>query len=256
MERRAFVASSVAVLGAPMTANAAAAEGPDLFELRTYSLKADKLPKLDVYLSNAFIPAVKRHGAGPVGVFHEVPKNGESMAFVLVVHKDAESAVSLRSKLATDQEFRQAAGDYAAAPATDPVYHRIERSLLSAIAGMPKLEKPDASKSRLFNLRIYESHNERAAAKKIEMFEKAELAIFRRVGLTPVFFAASVFGPAQPNLVYMLVFKDEADRKASWSRFIADPEWQKLRAIPEYADKEIVSKITNRILTPAAYSEI
>ena len=31
---------------------------------------------------------------------------------------------------------------------------------------------------------------------------------------------------------------------------------KKLRAIPEYADKEIVSRITNKILTPMPYSEI
>jgi hypothetical protein len=35
-----------------------------------------------------------------------------------------------------------------------------------------------------------------------------------------------------------------------------DQEWLKLKAIPEYADKEIVSRITNIILTPAPYSEI
>ena len=35
-----------------------------------------------------------------------------------------------------------------------------------------------------------------------------------------------------------------------------DAEWQKLRAIPEYADKEIVSRITNKILSPTAFSEI
>ena len=35
-----------------------------------------------------------------------------------------------------------------------------------------------------------------------------------------------------------------------------DAAWQKLRAIPEYADKEIVSNITNTILTPTPYSQI
>ena len=69
------------------------------------------------------------------------------------------------------------------------------------------------------NLRVYESHNERAAAKKIEMFNKAELAIFRRVGLTPVFFGATVVGAAMPNLTYLLVFPDEAGRAAAWARF-------------------------------------
>ena len=97
---------------------------------------------------------------------------------------------------------------------------------------------------------------ERAAAKKVEMFEKGELAIFRKVGLTPVFFSSALIGAAMPNLTYMLVFPDEAGRKSAWDKFRGDPDWLKLRAIPEYADKEIVSKITNRILTPTAFSEI
>ena len=257
MDRRAFIEASTVALGAPMTLAAAnAPEQSSLFELRMHTLPAKKLPILDAFLSGALVPALKRLGVGPVGVFHEAPEKDELRSFVLIVHKDPESAVTLRTRLAADEGFRTTAADYRNAPAADPVYHRIERSLLVAIAGMPTLERPDASKPRLFNLRVYESHNERAAMKKIEMFEKAELAIFRRVGLTPVFFASSVFGPAQPNLTYMLVFKDEADRKAAWDRFRVDAEWQKLRAIPEYADKEIVSRITNRILTPAPYSEI
>jgi hypothetical protein len=137
------------------------------------------------------------------------------------------------------------------------VYQRIESSLLAAIPGMAKMEKPDPSKPRLFNLRVYESHNERAAAKKVEMFGAGgELAIFRKVGLTPVFFGSAVVGAAMPNLTYLLVFPDEAGRKAAWDKFGADPDWRKLRAVPEYADREIVSKITNLILTPATYSEI
>jgi hypothetical protein len=59
-----------------------------------------------------------------------------------------------------------------------------------------------------------------------------------------------------PNLTYMLVFPDEAARAAAWKSFGGDAEWQKLRAVPEYADKEIVSKITNLVLTPRAYSQI
>src|SRR5947209_11219032 len=112
---------------------------------------------------------------------------------------------------------------------------------------MPRLEKPDSSKPRLLNLRIYESHNERAAKKKIEMFNKGELAIFRRVGLTPVLFAETILGAAMPNLTYLLVFPDEPGRAAAWSHFRDDAEWIKLKSIPEYADKDIVSRITNKI---------
>ena len=121
---------------------------------------------------------------------------------------------------------------------------------------MPKFEKTDTSKPRLLNLRIYESHNERANKKKIEMFNKGELAIFRRTGLTPVLFGEAIAGTNIPNLTYLLVFPDEPGRKAAWDKFRDDDEWKKLKAMPEYADKEIVSRITNKILTPTAYSEI
>jgi hypothetical protein len=258
MERRAFIEASVATVcsATGVVANVKPEESPELYELRTYTLKPARQPDLDDYLKKAFIPAVKRLGAGPVGAFTEPTENGVLRMFVLVVHKTPESAATLPNRLAADADYLKNAGAYLSAKADDPVYLRIESSLLAAIAGMPKMDRPDASKPRLLNLRVYESHNERSAAKKIEMFEKSELAIFRRVGLMPVFFASAVLGAAMPNLTYMLVFPDEPGRKAAWDRFRVDPDWLKLKAIPEYADKEIVSRITNRILTPTAYSEI
>jgi hypothetical protein len=258
MERRTFVGASVAAVCSAATPASADSKtvSPELYELRCYTLKPAKRAALDEYLSKAYLPALKRLGVGPVGVFAEAPENDLLRVFVLVVHKSPETVATIPTKLAEDEEYRKAAAAYLAAKADDPVYLRIESSLLSAIGGMPRLEKPDPSKPRLLNLRIYESHNERAAAKKVEMFEKGELGIFKRVGLTPVFFASAVVGAAMPNLTYLLVFPDEAGRKAAWDKFRADEEWLKLKSIPEYADKEIVSKITNRVLTPAAYSEI
>lgn len=227
-----------------------------MYERRTYTMQAGKQPILEAYLSKALIPALKRLGIGPVGVFVEQIERQPSPVHVLIVYPSIDLVPTLSSRLAADEEYRKAAQDYLAVSASAPVYTRIESSLLVPIEGMPRLEKPDTSRPRLLNLRIYESHNERAAKKKVEMFNKSELAIFRRDGLAPVFFGETIIGPAMPNLTYMLVFPDEAGRKAAWSRFGSDPEWQKLRAIPEYADKEIVSHITNKILIPTAFSEI
>lgn len=231
-------------------------EMSDLFELRTYTLKPARQPVLDEYLSRALLPALKRQGAGPVGVFTEAPEKDVMRETVLIVHHNGESALTWQKRLGADEEYARAAAAYLSAKTDDPVYQRIDSSLLAAIPGMPKLDRPDTSKPRLFNLRVYESHNERAATKKVEMFEKGELAVFRKVGLTPVFFSSALIGAAMPNLTYMLVFPDETGRKAAWDKFRVDPDWQKLRAIPEYADKEIVSRITNRILTPTAFSEV
>jgi hypothetical protein len=262
MERRTFMGASVATLctaSAGITAEKDASPR-EFYELRTYTLKPAKQPLLEEYLSRAYLPALKKLGVGPVGVFAELPEKGKDQDLlrvcVLVVHKSAESVLTLPARLTADADYLKAAATYLDAKAADPVYQRIESSLLEAIPGMPKLERPDASKPRLFNLRIYESHNERAAAKKVEMFEKGELEIFKRVGLTPVFFASARIGAVMPNLTYMLVFPDEAGRATAWDKFRSDAAWLKLKAIPEYADKEIVSRITNKLLTPTSYSEI
>jgi hypothetical protein len=258
MRRRSFIRASLATVCSSAAAPALAAEraGTRLYELRAYSLKAGKQPALEAYLGKALLPALKRLDIGPVGVFVEKTDQEPVRVYALLVYPSAEALATLPAKLADDEEYAKAAKDYLAVAPNDPVYSRIESSLLLPIEGMPKLEKPDTSKPRLLNLRIYESHNERAAKKKIEMFNKGELAIFRRVGLTPVFFGETVIGPAMPNLAYLLVFPDEKGRADAWSRFRDDAEWNKLKAIPEYADKEIVSRITNKILVPTSFSEI
>ncbi len=259
MERRSFVQASLLTVGTLTAGQALAADtkpSGELYELRVYHLKAARQAILDDYLSKAFIPALKRYGIGPVGVFVDKVDADKVNVYVLIVHHSADQIATLSTRLAADEDYLKAAADYLATKPGDPVYSRVESSLLAAIEGMPKLAKPDSSKPRILNLRIYQSHNERAAKKKIEMFNKAELEIFKRVGLTPVFFGETIIGSAMPNLTYMLVFPDEAGRSAAWGRFGGDAEWKKLSALPEYANKEIVSNITNKVLKPTAYSEI
>lgn len=259
MERRTFLQTTLAVTACAAAAGSvegADVTGTEYYELRIYTLKKAKLPQLDDYLKQAFIPALKRMKFGPVGVFQESVDDDNLRVFVLITHPTAESCVTLNARLAADTEHQQAGKSYLSATAADPVYTRIESSVMAAMEGMPKLVPADATKPRQFQLRTYESHNERAGKKKIEMFNKGEIAIFRRVGLTPMFFAETVVGSAMPNLTYLLVFPDEPTRTAAWNTFRTDPEWVKLKSMPEYADKEIVSKITNRVLMPAAYSEL
>jgi hypothetical protein len=124
---------------------------------------------------------------------------------------------------------------------------------------MPKLEVPALTKEkkqRLFELRTYESHSKRANKKKVEMFNQGEIAIFRRSGLTPVFFGETLIGTKMPNLTYMLVYESMAAHDKNWGTFIGDPEWHKLSTTPGYTDPEIVSSISNLFLRPTGYSQI
>ena len=112
------------------------------------------------------------------------------------------------------------------------------------------------NKPRLFELRTYESHSKKANKKKIEMFNNGEIAIFRRTGLQPVFFGETLIGPKMPNLAYLLVFENMAEREKNWGAFASDSEWKKLSNTPGYTDAEIVTNISNVFLRPTAYSQI
>jgi hypothetical protein len=251
-----FLCSTLASVALLATFTSAQAEDREHYTLTTYALKSAMLAGLDDYLSKGYIPAATRAGAGPVGVFREPEANGTVVVHVLTVLKSAEHVKELESKLMADGALGDAAWELYFPPAAKRELERIERSVFAAIDGMPKLAKPDTTKARILNLRIYESPTREAHAKKVEMFNTGELAIFKRVGLTPVMFGSALSGPRMPNLTYLLVFPDDEARKAAWKKFGPDPEWQALKAKPGYSDKEIIRKITNILLTPAPYSEI
>jgi len=140
---------------------------------------------------------------------------------------------------------------------SDPAFVRVESTLLRAFAAMPTLE-PSAGAGTatrgVFELRTYESHSNRAALNKLKMFNAGEVPIFRKAGLTPVFFGETLIGPKMPSLTYMVTFPDMAARDAGWARFGQDPEWKTLSADPQYRDN--VSAISDIILQPTPYSQI
>ena len=168
-----------------------------------------------------------------------------------------ETLLTSTPTLLADTEYRNKGADFLNAPADKPAFQRLESSLLLAFKGMCRLETPVKSPGRIFQLRIYESPSVKTGQKKIEMFNDAgEIDIFRRVGLHPVFFGETLVGARMPNLTYMLVFESGDELKANWSRFGSDPDWKRLSKMPEYADKAILSGITNLIFKPAEYSQI
>jgi hypothetical protein len=268
VHRRAFISSTLGttLLAAPGLAGAAqrsgggGADAPDLFIWRQYSLRTGAGPRrLADYLQNAYIPALNRIGHKPIGVFEVVTGLPTPTVFVLTP-ASLGNLPAIETELERDEQFLRAAAPYFDAPATDPVYVRQEVALLAAFPKVSHVEVPAATAAkapRLLELRTYESHNERAHRAKVRMFaEMGEIEIFRRVGLTPVFFSRTLAGPRMPSLVYMLVHDNMAGRDKSWDAFRNDPDWKKLSATPGYTDPEIVSNITTVLLRPAAYSQI
>jgi hypothetical protein len=88
------------------------------------------------------------------------------------------------------------------------------------------------------------------------MFHEAEIGIFVKAGLTPVFFGDVIVGPAMPCLTYMLTFPDVAELGKRWAAFSADPAWKEISKRPGNTDPEIVSNISNLYLSPLSCSQI
>ncbi len=265
MRRRAFVKASLlsgCLTSAVPFINPALASvkrktpRPEYYELRVYTLKNETQQSLiENYFQNAFIPALNRLGSKNVGVFTEQQAAGQTKIYAVIPFKSLEDFSKSNERLLDDAAYQQAGTAYLNAPATEPAYERIESSLLEAFATMPKLEVP-ANKPRIFELRRYESASEAAGKKKIEMFNQGEIAIFKRVGLTPVFFGEALIGEMRPNLTYMLTFDDMDEHDRNWKTFGSDPEWKKISGMPEYANDKIVSNITRTFLVPTSYSQI
>lgn len=271
MNRRDFLSASLAagagaLHASPAMANeqstaGAAAPAREYYELRRYWLRGGPMVgEMHGYLEKASIPALNRAGVEPVGAFTVQFGPETPSIFLLLRHRSIQDFAALESRLAADQEFQQAGASHRDLPATNPAYVRVDSQLMAAWEGLPQLEVPAnaaGNKPRLFELRTYESHSKKASKKKLEMFGKGgELAIFRRTGLTPVFFGENVVGQRLPSFTYMLVYDDMAAREANWAKFISDPEWEKLRTTPGYEDVHIVSNISALILRPTRYSQL
>lgn len=266
MKRRLFVRSSLvtgALAGiAPLVSKGSGYNSPqksalEFYELRVYTLKNDRQQKLvEDYFEKAAIPALNKLGSKNVGVFTEQQPQGQTKLYVIIPFKSMQDFLNVTDKLTADKAYQQAGEAYLNAPAAEPAYERIQSSLLRAFTGMPQLVAP-SNKPRIFELRRYESATEAAGKKKIEMFNDAgELAIFRKVGLTPVFFSESIIGEMRPNLTYMLTFDNMEEHDKRWKAFGGDPEWNRIKALPEYEDAKIVSNITRTFLVPASFSQI
>jgi hypothetical protein len=258
LERRTFVTSALAMAGAALSGEGQAMEQAtrEYYQVRKYTLTTGpQLTLTQNYFEHALLPALNQMSIGPVGAF-KLDIGPETPAYYLLIPASSvETLAMLEARLAADTQFRKAAAAFWEAPASAPPFVRVESTLLSAFAGWPKLIAPKTEK-RIFQMRTYESATEAAHIQKVKMFNEAEIAIFVRTGLAPVFFGDTLIGQRMPSLTYMLTFEDVADLNKKWAAFVSDPAWKELSKKPGNTDPEIVSNISNLYLSPLSFSQI
>ncbi len=271
MHRRRFLNTSLAASALALSSAAQAAVQPaaqttpapaarEFYQLRIYRLRSGPQTALcESFLANALLPALNRRGMSPIGAFR-LDIGPETPAFyVLIPSPSLDTLARLDLDLSLDEAFLKAAEPFWSAPAAAPAFLRMESTLLAAFEGWPKLTPPASAAQhgkRIFQLRTYESPSHRDHVRKVEMFHKGEFDIFAHAGFGQVFYGDTLVGPRLPNLTYMLTFPDMAELNRCWDIFRADPAWKKLSTAPRYSFEDIVSNISNLILSPLTCSQI
>lgn len=235
-----------------------AAAKQEFYELRVYRIEsAEKQKIVSNYLEKALLPALERMSLKDVGVFTVKDDPKDFSIYVLITYPRLHVFARVNDRLVADKRYNKAAADYFALGIKDPAYTRIESRLMKAFAGIPTMEKPAQTKTksqRMFEVRIYESHNEYKARKKVDMFNTGEIQVMRDTKLAPVFFGETLIGSDVPNLTYMLSASDMDAHKEHWKAFMVHPEWNRMKNMPIY--KDTVSKITRVFLVPTKYSQL
>lgn len=250
--------ASLAMIASALSNPADAAETREYYEVRSYVLgdKGDAAA-INAYLKDALIPALKRQGVGPVGVFTNAANDetGSPRIVTVIPYESADQIATIEANVQADPQFQTDAKAYLDRGPKDSPYARISSELLVSMACMPAMAVPEGTldnDDRVYELRVYESANERLGHLKVDMFNSGEVPIFLDSNITPIFIGQAIVGPQTPNLTYLTMYPSEADRVESWKVFLAHPDWQVLKAVKKY--QGTVSRIDKFLMVPTAYS--
>lgn len=264
MNRRHVLKTGLAagVVGATeLTANAAVGAA-HYYELRSYETRNDLQPnRLQDFFRDHFLSAMKRQGVGPVGCFTAIAGFPRPGLLVVVDYKSLAEMQSAHERLMNDTEYGRALQELEGAG--ELPYVRYETTLLRAFEKHPQIETPKPlpdkegrPQLRVFELRTYESRTTRSLSNKIGMFNQEEIRIFRDCGFAPVFFGETIAGARMPSLTYLVGFDNMDEREKAWAKFIASPDFNRIRVRPGWTDAEAVSNIHSAFLRPAPFSQI
>jgi len=225
------------------------------YQIKIYHLKNKvQEDRVDKFLKDAFLPALHRAGIKQVGVFKAISQDStDRLIYVFIPFQKLDQFQNLTKVLENDKKYLRTGKNYLNAVYNDVPYTRVESILLEAFSGMsepavPNLTTPKSQ--RYYELRSYESGSESYSANKINMFNKFEIEIFKKLDFNAVFYGQVLSGSKMPNLMYMTAFSNKADRDTHWAAFT--PEYNKIKFLPEYQNN--VSNNEKVFLYPTDYS--
>ncbi len=250
--------AGLAPAAAAETEQAAASSGSRsrYYEFRFYRLTAgERLQRMNQFAGQRLLPLLQKHKFGLSGFFSVLMGEHSPSLVGLMSYSSLAEREELWSRLGGDPDWRKAVMELESAP--EPPFVRADSFLVRATSYSPELAAAaPEQKSRLFELRIYQSPTERQLLALHERFGGPEIKIFHRTGIHPILYGEMVVGPGMPNLVYLTPFENLAEREKAWAAFEADQEWQKVRAESIQKGGQVVQNISITMLRATPYSPI
>jgi len=256
LERRQFLQGLPALIPAALAAAPADAPRTRFYVFEQYFLEqGTQSARIHDFFSKALLPAMEKIHKGPKIFLDAVMTPHMPQVAAIFGLESPDQVWSVSKALFANPEFSRAFDQWEAGEAP---YVSASASLLEATDYSPEIvapAKPPAA-PRVFELRVYHSPTVRQAKALHQRFSGAEVKIFHRVGINPLFYSTTVFGAARPNLTYLIPFDTLAAREKAWDAFSADPEWVRVRK--ESIDRSGQISITSNhsLYKATAYSPI
>jgi hypothetical protein len=251
LDRRNFLAGIPALLPAGLAA-ADASPRTRFYIFQQYLLEQGTQPaRIHEFFSQALIPAMDRIHKGPKIFLEAVMTPHLPQVAAIIGIESPDQVWSIAKALSADKEFSRAFDQWESGGAP---YVSESSSLLEATGYSPEIvapERPPAA-ARIFELRVYHSPTVRQNKALHQRFSGHEIKIFHRVGVNPILYTTTVFGPNRPNLTYLIPFDSLAAREKAWAAFSADEEWIRVRkdSIDRGGQLNTVSNISLYKATP------
>ena len=265
-DRRSFLltgASAAAMVSGDVlrAATAAEAEGTGkkrspFFQFTILRLQyGAQIKRMTEWFGKRALPLMLKSGFGPTGFFNVEVGPHIPAVYVLVSYPSLAKMEATWTRYNALPGWPEMMGDLYT---DEPAFYREDNVLLQATDFSPRLKVTAAGDPahKIFELRIYEAPTHKAIRLLHERFTGGEITIFHKCGIKPIFYANTVFGLNQPNLVYMIPFDDLAQREKAWTAFRASPDWHKLRYDSIRQGGEIVRNISSILMSPNEHSQI
>jgi len=256
MNRRFFAGALAGLAAAPKLAHAADSDRRTRFYwMDAFHMKQGTQPtRLAEFLRSALVPRLQKVHGGPILVLDAQIAPHTPQTLLIIGFSSFEEVWATRTKLMQDESI--AAATAKLEQGLDPAFETQATTLLEATAFSPEIVAEKRETARIFELRVYHSPTWRQLKALHERFAGPEIQIFHRVGVHPILYTSTLFGPNMPNLTYLIPFDNLAAREKAWDAFGSDPEWVKVRKDSVEKHGQIASVIQISLFKATPYSPI